>query len=279
MIDMTELIDEYLESKGLSENTAKTQKSILMTFNKWAIGFKGNDLMWAAADYKEFLGQRDGIKPKTFKTHSNLVKAFCQWETSRREKQPLELLEETPQRPATATELERICRAAIKQGDLGKRNASMALLAITCGLTMEEIACLLVADLRFPLLSNGTICRGRQTITMPDVTTDMLWLYKGTEECRLFAYVFPKPGDDRKPMRPTDVRRCVEDILDRAGVDSCVLAQDGAEATIRAHLDTLDAEATRAVCTFVKTLSYSKIKFPDALLKKEIRAMEQARKS
>ena len=155
----------------------------------------------------------------------------------------------------------------------------MALLAITCGLSMEEIACLLAADVRFPLFSNGTICRGRQTITMPDITTDMLWLYKGTESCSFLAYMFPKPTDIRKPMRPTDVRRCVEDILDRAGVDGCVLAQEGAEATIKSHLDMLDAGATRAVCTFVKTLSYSKLTFPDALLKKEIKAMKQARES
>lgn len=135
MMDLTDEIDEFLKGKGISDGTARTQKSVLLTFNKWLVLMPHKDIREAGRAYRSALDERTGLKPKTVRTQASLVEDFCEWEASRLEGKPQNLLKPTRQRTASSRELERICRAALAQGDIGKRNASMALLSITCGLS------------------------------------------------------------------------------------------------------------------------------------------------
>lgn len=272
MMDLTDEIDEFLKGKGISDGTARTQKSVLLTFNKWLVLMPHKDIREAGRAYRSALDERTGLKPKTVRTQASLVEDFCEWEASRLEGKPQNLLKPTKQRTASSRELERICRAAVAQGGIGKRNASMALLSITCGLSAEDIASLLFNDVTFPLGTTGTVYRGGFTIPMPRITTDMLWLYRGTGRYSVYAFFFPMPSDERSPMRPCDVRRCIDDILDRAGVGSCVLPQDGVSETIRCCMKSLDGAKAKAISSFARSVCYSEERFQPALLRKEVEA-------
>lgn len=76
MMDLTDEIDEFLKGKGISEGTARTQKSILLTFNKWLALMPDKGIREAGRAYRSALDERTGLKPKTVRTQASLVEDF-----------------------------------------------------------------------------------------------------------------------------------------------------------------------------------------------------------
>lgn len=273
-MDMTDDINEYLESKNLSAGTTRTQRSILLSFNKWAAVKSFRALSSAASAYGDYLKKRDGLKPKTIEKHIGVINGFCDWMMSSRDYSGFKLDEhfmgnpsfiEVPEPPVDKNDMQRMCKIAIDEGPYGVKCATMALFVLTCGLRASEIASLTGLDVATDLSQPMYVRRCGFCIPLSKIAADMYWCYRIDAKVPVIWPLFPTSSNPSIPMRTSEVKRCINWILARIGHTYNEVSNDDSQLTIAQHFKHLSNDAKQAVAAYVQSMHYLTTPMPQTV--------------
>lgn len=280
-MDLTDEIEEFIAHKGLSAGSSKTQRSILLSFNKWNATNSSITLSRSAEAYENYLRSRTYLKSKSIEKQVGLVRSFCSWLASTRGVSSFKLDEHLMGNPSfravplpaiSAGQIDQMCKVALSRGGKGIRNALMALLAITCGLTAPDIADLTRASIiaTDPIGAEYRIWLRGFTVKLPPVASQMFWCYCREVSSWPYAYapLFPSPSDPDKPMRTSEVRRCIGEALEQTGCKYEEVCHGDPQLAIAQHFKQLDADARHIAAAYVLSVYYANTEMPKASFRK-----------
>lgn len=270
-----ETVEEYVSSLSVSRSTTTNYRCILIAFIKWSREHSYYTLSTAARYYEADLKRTGKVKEDTAKAYAGVVRGFVSWLAEQRKCSDFSLTAESLMRKGSFpslplkiadSDISFICKAAAQRGESGLRGRAIFLLAVTCGLTPQQIASIRPKDAEFT--DDGLWLKvrdGDDTFEM-DVTPaayealrDYLIVRGGVEgDLPLVAVTTSKAN--RKAMTAADVKKCISRMLDFLGYDLADVMHGDSERTVTTYLPRLDAAAKDKVARLATRLYYENLR-------------------
>lgn len=265
-------VEEYLRSRKLSENTRSKYRSTLLTFLKWSREHSFYTLSTAARYFEADLKRTGRVTAHTAETYGSTVRAFVTWLAENKGAGNFNISAETLIRRGAFPSLPKriadedvafICRVTKGRDEGGLRDRALFLLAVTCGLTPQQIACITPRDAEFDdtslWLEIPCEDAGKARVEAAPAARDALREYlvaRGSVDESLPLIAVTTPKGSRKAMGANGVRKRIAGMLGFLGYDYADVLHGDPERTVATYLPLLSEDKKREVARLATRLHY-----------------------